>query len=265
MKILFIGDIFGRLGRGTIKKVLPSVRKENEIDFVIANGENMSHGSGFTSGHVAELQEAGIDFFTTGNHFPSKKEGVEKLSDKSFPVIRPANYPPLPEIPGDGYRIIETNNKKRILIINLMGRVFMKKDLDCPFRKADEVLEETKDEKLDAIIVDFHAETTSEKQALAFYLDGRVSGFFGTHTHVPTADARILEKGTGYITDAGMTGAINSVIGVEKELIIKSFLTQLKAHHKPENEGVSVFNSVMIDIDDSTKISKDIVQIQKYI
>lgn len=265
MKILFIGDIFGRAGRQTVKKILPLVREEHDIDFVIANAENISHGSGFTPEHINDMRDAGIDFFTTGNHFMSKQSGVEKLSSPLFPVIRPANYPDLPDVPGDGYRVVEERNGKKILIINLMGRVSMKKQLDCPFRKVDEILKKFESEDLSAIFVDFHAEATSEKAALGFYLDGRVSVFVGTHTHVPTADYRVLKNGTAFMSDIGLTGSLDSVIGVKKDLIINSFLTQIKVKHEPETEGTMVFNGLLVELDDKTKKALNTYHIQEYI
>lgn len=253
MKILFIGDIFGKAGREVVKKYLPLVQEEHSVDFVIANAENMSHGSGFTPEHIKEMSAAGVDFFTTGNHVFSKSKGVEKLGQPDFPVIRPANYPDDPRVPGEGYRIVEDSHGRKICIINLMGRVFTKRQWDCPFKKADQILEEISNEDLVAIIVDFHAETTAEKTALGFYLDGRVSAVLGTHTHVPTADLRVLEQGTAFMCDVGLSGPLDSIIGKETEPIIQSFLTQMRVKSEPVTTGTMVFSAVLLELDEKTK------------
>lgn len=263
MKILFIGDIFGEGGRRMVKKTLPSLIKEEEPDLVITNAENLSHGNGFTTKAIKEMRDAGVDFFTNGNHVWGNNDGAKHLDDPNFPVIRPANFPS-DDIPGDGYRIIKDSKGNKVLVVCLMGRVFMKKDYDCPFIKMDQILEEVKKEKLAAIFVDFHAEATAEKYALAHYLDGRVSALIGTHTHVPTADSHILEDGTAFMSDAGMVGAVDSVIGVKKDIIIKSFLTQLPVKHEPETSGQMVFSSVMVEIDEKTKKALNIHHIQKF-
>lgn len=258
MKLLFIGDIVGRPGRKTIKELLPAIREEHSPDVIIANGENMAHGRGISEETVKEMQEAGITFFTSGNHIFANQVAVPKLDDKKFPVIRPANFPP--GNPGRGYQVIETGKLQKILIINLMGRVFMKQNYDCPFRITDQILAEHMGDNLSAIIVDIHGEATSEKVALGHYLDGKVSAVVGTHTHVPTADATILSEGTAYITDVGMVGVTDSVIGVKKEPIIKGFLTQMPFKYEIA-DGPSVFAGVLIEIDDSTKKAVDIKQI----
>lgn len=262
MKILFIGDIFGRPGRETVKEFLPEIKKEHKPDLVIANVENISHGSGFTPEHIEEMQGVGVDFFTSGNHVWSKNSGVMKLNDPDFPVIRPANYPD-ENSPGRGYKIVEDGMMNRILVVNLMGRVFMKLHLDCPFRAMDRILKETAHENLSGIFVDFHAETTSEKYALALYLDGRISAIVGTHTHVPTADYRLLPNETAFMCDAGMTGIVDSVIGANKEIIIKRFLTQMPIKMEPATEGRRVFNAVLIELDEKTKKALNIQHVQK--
>lgn len=247
MKLLFIPDIVGRPGRNMIKKFLPLLIKERKPDFVVANAENLSHGNGFSLKNIEEMREVGINFFTSGNHAWDIRDGAGKLDDKNFPVIRPANYPE--GVPGRGYEVIK-NNKHKILIINLIGRVFMKKNYDCPFRVVDKILEETKKLKPDIIFVDFHAEATAEKMAMAFYLDGRVNALIGTHTHVATNDLRVLPKGTVYMTDGGMNGSYDSVIGIKYDLIIKSFLTQMPVKHEPEDTGKMIFNGIWIELDD---------------
>ena len=244
MKILIIGDIIGSPGRRATKEAIRQIKNEQEIDCVIANGENISHGIGMTKKNFEEMREAGIDFFTTGNHILKKPDIFPEMEKKKVRVIRPANFPP--GNPGKGYEILEVG-KKKLLIINLIGRVFMSHHYDCPFREADKILEEFKDTKLDGILVDFHAEATSEKVALKHYLDGRVAALWGTHTHVPTADAEVTEKGMAYITDLGMVGPTNSIIGDAKESIIESFLKQ--THFKLDvAEGRCVFNAIVIEM-----------------
>jgi len=263
MKIIFLGDIVGKPGRKTVKEFLPKVKEKYKPDLIIANAENISHGNGFSPDSIKEMMEAGIDFFTTGDHAWDNKQGVLKLNDEKFPVIRPANYPPK-NVPGRGYAIIKDKHGNKVLVINLMGRVFIKKDFDCPFRKLDEILEETKKEKFSAILVDIHAEATSEKYAMGFYADGRVSAVVGTHTHVPTRDLRILENGTAYVSDLGMTGSLDSVIGVKKEIIIHSFLTQLPVKHEVEEEGTMVFNAVFIELDEKTRKALNVEYVQYF-
>ncbi|HAM88569.1 MAG: hypothetical protein US83_C0011G0030 [Candidatus Falkowbacteria bacterium GW2011_GWC2_38_22] len=249
MNILFIGDIVGKIGRESVKKILPELRKELKLDFVIANAENTAHGSGITATVLDELKEARIDFFTSGDHAFKNKKHLNVFTD--YPLVRPANYPP--GVPGEGFKIV-TVNGKNIAIINLIGRVFMRLDYDCPFRKIDEILAniDLLEKKIFAIIVDIHAEATSEKVCLSYYLDGRVSAVLGTHTHVMTADARILEKGTAYISDVGMVGAANSSLGIDKENIIKTFLEQIKYKHEIPEIGETIFNAVLLVIDDKT-------------
>jgi len=258
MKILFIGDIVGRSGRETVKKALPKIKEDQMPDLIIANGENLAHGRGLTPETIEEMKQAGIDFFTSGNHIYNNKAAIEKLNDKSFPVIRPANFPP--GSPGRGYHIYETAKMQKIAIINLHGRVFITENYDCPFRKADEILEEIKGDQPNAIIIDFHAEATSEKIAFAKYLDGRVGAIVGTHTHVPTADAQIFESKTAYITDVGMVGASDSVIGAKKEDIINSFLTQMPFKYDIA-DGPSTFNAVLIELNDSNGMATEITPI----
>lgn len=222
MNILFIGDIVGRPGRRTVRNLLPQIVKEHNIEFVIANGENAAGGRGITRAVCDELLGAGIDVLTMGNHVWDNK-GVFEFVDDQPRMVRPANYPG-DECPGQGYHIYTSGSGARILVINVSGRVFMPA-LDCPFRTVDGILEVAGSEA-DIVIVDVHAEATSEKQALGWYLDGRASVVVGTHTHVQTADERILPGGCGYITDVGMTGPMDSILGVFKEEVITRFLTQ---------------------------------------
>ncbi len=259
MKILFVGEIVASPGRKAVAVALPDVIKEYKPDLVISNIENLSHGRGINEENVKEMQQLGINYFTGGDHIFWQKE-TEDFID-SIPLVRPANYPE--GTAGKGYTVIDLGKKGQVLLINLMGRTSFggpQSYLDDPFKKADEILEITGDQKFSAIIVDFHAEGTSEKMALAFYLDGRVDAVVGTHSHIPTADGRKLPKGTLYITDAGMTGNLDSVLGVKKEIIIKLFLTALNQRFEWEKSGTKAFRSVLLDT-----VEKTILRIDKLI
>lgn len=262
IKILFIGDIVGRIGRQAVREILPKLKKEHKLDIVIANAENSAHGSGITERIFDELSEAGVDYFTMGDH-ALRRKNQEDLYKKDN-IIRPANFPP--GAIGHGYTLIPYKDKK-ILLVNLIGRVFMKSDFDCPFRKFDEILANTslqEDEKF-AIIVDIHAEATSEKVSILHYLDSRASAVLGTHTHVQTNDARITDKKTAFITDVGMVGAMNSSIGIAKEGVIKEFLTQMKETHVIPIKGKAIFNSVLVNLSEKTGQAVSIKTIQKEI
>ncbi len=258
IKILFIGDIVGRPGRNATKKILPQLKKKYGIDFVVANGENLAAGNGMTFETYQEMIDAGIDLFTSGNHIWNNKDIIEHLDDSTTKVIRPLNYPE--EAPGRGLIILE-KGKKKIAIINLQGRVFMPDDLDDPFRMAEKYLEQG--ENLPTVI-DFHAEATSEKIAFARFLDGKAAAIIGTHTHVQTSDETIFPGGTGYITDVGMVGPIDSVLGVEKEIIIEKFLTQLPASHKVASGEVN-FSAMIIELDPEKKICLRVERINQNI
>lgn len=248
-----IGDIIGRPGRQALKAILPGLRQELAIDYVIANGENTAGGFGITSDTAYELLDNGVDLLTSGNHIWDQKEIIPYM-DEGLPLIRPANYP---NAPGRGYLIYDG-----IMVLNLMGRVFMPA-LDCPFRTADAVLNEVAEsENPKVIIVDFHAEATSEKQGLGWYLDGRVSAVLGTHTHVGTVDAKILPKGTAYLSDVGMTGPVNSVIGSNVGDVLERFLTGLPQRLNVAT-GPSVLNSVLMDIDPETGKATSIQRIDR--
>jgi len=251
MKILFFGDIVGQPGRQAIKKILPQWQKKYQPDLIIANGENLSHGSGITEKCLNEILKAGIDFVTLGDHTWKQKDIIALLNNKETPLIRPANFPP--DAPGKGYRLIELRTKK-ILVINLIGRVFMRENYDCPFRAADEILKD-QDEEADVIIVDWHAEATAEKVCMGWYLDGRVSAVLGTHTHIPTSDARILPKGTAYISDIGMVGVKDSSLGRDKEAAIKRFLTQMDQKLEVAEGPVEV-NAALTEIGEKGKAKK---------
>ena len=247
MNILFIGDVVGRPGRNYLSTNLNRLVEENDIDFVIINGENSAGGVGITRSTYDELLSMGADIITLGNHSWAKKEVLEFIEDAER-LIRPANYPE--GTPGKGYRIVEKAGK-RIAVINLCGRVYMD-CIDCPFKTIDKILNELKD-KADVIIVDFHGEATSEKLAMGWYLDGRVHAVLGTHTHVQTSDERILPGGTAYITDVGMTGPIDSILGVEKEAVIRKFITGMPARFEIAGGEVAV-GAVCIQLDDNNKV-----------
>ncbi|RMD47421.1 MAG: TIGR00282 family metallophosphoesterase [Aquificota bacterium] len=240
MRFLLLGDIIGRTGRNALKKFLPDLIEEYKIDFVIANAENAAGGFGLTPKVYNQLINMKIDVLTSGNHIFDKKEVLQIINKDN--IIRPANYPP--DAPGKGYNIFEKDDKK-IAVINLMGRVFMGIPLDCPFRKFDEIYEKIKNE-VDYIIVDFHAEATSEKMAFGYYVDGRADIVFGTHSHVSTADERILPKGTVYITDIGLTGAYHSVIGMKIEEPIKKFLTGIGKKYEVSTDGF-LLNALFVE------------------
>jgi len=226
MKILFIGDIFGQPGRRIVKEALPALLEEFSPDLVLANGENAAAGFGITPPLVEELLDTGIAVLTSGNHIWDKKEILPYLREHADGrLLRPANYPA--GAPGHGMYLGKTRSGMEYAVLNLQGRVFMPA-IDCPFRTADSLLAEIPDQ-VRIRIADMHAEATSEKLAMGWYLDGRVTAVLGTHTHVPTADETVLPGGTAYITDLGMTGPYDSVIGIEKESIIKKFLDQLPA------------------------------------
>ena len=245
MKILFIGDVVGSIGCSFLKKNIWSVRKSEEIDLVIANGENSADGNGITPQSADSLYEAGVDVISTGNHVYRRKEIYEYLNSKNN-IIRPANF--MPGNPGRGMCIYKTG-KGDVAVINLCGLVYMESN-DCPFRTADKLIEEAS-LKTKNIIIDFHAEATSEKRALAEYVCGRVSAVIGTHTHVPTADEKILAGKTGFITDVGMTGPHEGILGVDKEIIIEKLRLGMPAKFELAKGSVQ-FNAVFLDIDEAT-------------
>ena len=260
IKILCVGDVVGRPGREVLKKYLKTQKKNQNIDVVIANVENAAGGAGITDKIAEELFEAGVDVMTSGNHAWDKKKEGEEAFRKYFYLIRPANYPDYPEdpTPGKGSVVFKKGDVK-IGVINVQGRLFLE-SIDCPFRSADKLVEELSQETK-IIIVDMHAETTSEKQALGWYLDGRVSLVFGTHTHVQTADERILTKGTGYISDLGMTGPYDSVIGVIKEKAIKRFLIKRKVQYDTAENDAKMCG-IIVEIDNKTGKTQSIERLQ---
>jgi metallophosphoesterase (TIGR00282 family) len=252
LKILAIGDIIGKPGRKAVKEILPGLCDEHNIDLVVGNGENAAGGLGLTPGTAEELFDSGIDVITTGNHIWAYNEIIPYL-DSELAILRPLNYPPMN--PGRGYLL-----KNNVLIVNLVGRVFMG-HVDCPFRAMDQLLAEF-EHKSTPIIVDFHAEATSEKVAMGRYLDGRVSAVLGTHTHVGTIDAHILPGGTAYVTDIGMVGPIDSVIGDDPDSVINRFLTQIPSRLSVGKGRVS-FDAILVEVDDKTGKANDVKRVQK--
>ena len=241
MKILAVGDIVGSIGLKKLKEVLPMLKKENNIDFVIVNGENVAGGMGITEKDFNAILGAGANVVTLGNHTWAKKDVFSFIDNER--LIRPANYPK--GVPGNGYGIYNCNDKK-IAVISLMGRTNINILTENPFLEVDNIIEKIKNE-VDYIVVDFHAEATAEKIAMGHYLDGRINILFGTHTHTQTADEMILPKGTAYITDIGMTGPKNSVIGMDIEASLKRFITTLPERYKLA-EGEAIFNGCIFDI-----------------
>ncbi len=241
MKVLIIGDVMGKPGRDAMKEFLD--KKKNDYDFVIVNGENAAAGFGITPKIADEFFELGVDVITSGNHIWDKKELYSYLNENKN-ILRPLNYPK--GVPGFGYTIKENGKGDKIAVINIQGRVFMP-EVDSPFQRIEEAIEEIKKETKN-IIVDFHAEATSEKLAMGWYLDGRVSAVYGTHTHVQTADEGILEKGTGFINDVGMTGSHDSIIGMTIETVLPKFLTSLPSRFEVATGNVKV-NGIELHID----------------
>jgi hypothetical protein len=254
LRILAIGDIIGKPGRKAVKEILPGLCDEHNIDLVVGNGENAAGGLGLTPSTAEELFDSGIDVITTGNHIWAYNEIIPSL-DSELAILRPLNYPPMN--PGRGYLL-----KNNVLIINLVGRVFMG-HVDCPFRAMDQLLAEFEHKSI-PIIVDFHAEATSEKVAMGRYLDGRVSAVLGTHTHVGTTDAHILPGGTAYVTDIGMVGPIDSVIGDDPDSVINRFLTQIPSRLSVGKGKVS-FDAILVEVDEKTGKAVDIKRIQKLV
>ncbi len=253
MILLLIGDVMGKPGRKAVAALLPSLRKELRLDLVIANGENAAAGRGLTESTAQELFDAGVDVITSGNHIWDQKEFVPLL-DEEAAVLRPLNYPP--SAPGRGIL-----TQKGVTVLNLQGRTFMP-DIDCPFRAADAALQALHDDAI--VVVDMHAEATSEKQAMGRYLDGRVAAVVGTHTHVPTADAQIFPGGTAFVTDAGMVGPKESIIGNEIGPALDRFLRAMPTKLPVADRSPTVqFNSVLIEVDETTKKATRIERVDR--
>jgi 2',3'-cyclic-nucleotide 2'-phosphodiesterase len=255
VKLLFIGDIIGKPGREALSRELHRIVDRHMVDLVIANGENAAGGFGLTAEVAQDLFKCGIQMITSGNHIWDKKDSLEYIKREER-IVRPANYPE--GTPGRGSTIVRTPGGIKVGILNLEGRVFMN-NLDCPFRCADREVAKLKEET-PIVFVDFHAEATSEKISLAWYLDGRVSAVVGTHTHVQTADERILTGGTAFITDVGMTGPFDSVIGVKKEEAIQKFITQRPAKFEIAKRDIRI-NAVVIEVDETTGLAQHIERI----
>lgn len=261
IKILFFGDITGKIGRKALIKGLPYLKNKYKPDLIIANVENLAHGKGVTEKTLTEMSDSGIEFFTSGNHVWTRNGVQEILTKKEFPLVTPLNDPRTNE--GDGFKVVKVG-KSQLLMVNLLGRVFIhEENLVCPFKAMDKLLEKYQDEELAAIVVDFHAEATSEKKAMGWYLDGRVSAMIGTHTHIATADAQILPQGTGYITDVGMVGPVDSVLGINKEKVIQKFLTDDKIIFELPEEGQVGIDAVYLEINPKNKETIKIERIFK--
>lgn len=259
MRILFIGDVVAKPGRAAIREILPDLIKEKKIDLVIANIENLAHGKGATEKTVEEIRDAGVDIMTSGNHIWFR-ESFADILNKDPRILRPANYPG--DYPGYGFTYADVDGQK-VLIANLMGRQWMDEPTDEPYRTIDALLlDQVEKEKPNTILIDYHAEATSEKAAMAWFLDGRVTAVVGTHTHVPTADPQILPKGTAFVTDIGMTGAVNSVLGVEPDIIIRKQKDPGPAKFEWVESGPKVFRSVLIETNKSGR-AKSIERIDK--
>lgn len=258
MKILCVGDIVGKPGRRAVVGLLPEIKKEFNIDFVVANAENAAGGAGCTSRMARYLLTGGCDVLTMGDHVWDQKE-FETFLNESDRVIRPANFPD--GVPGKGYTIQATKDGHKIAVINLLGRVFMRYNVACPFTYLKNIIEKIKKEA-SIVIVDMHAEATSEKIALGHFMDGEVSIIFGTHTHIPTADELVLPKKTAYITDLGMTGPYDSVIGQNKEAIIERFLKSMPVKFQVAKEDIKL-SGIIVDIDDKSGKARSIMRLQR--
>src|SRR3972149_1829774 len=232
MKILFLPDIVGKPGRKVTAEFLPKLIKEKSPDIVIANAENLAGGKGINRKTIREMMKLGVDAFTTGNHVFDNDEALEIFQEDELPVLRPANYPS--EAPGREYLIVEARNGKELLLVSLLGNLFMPQTMTCPFKKIESILDDLDSTEYDASLVDFHAEATSEKQALLRAFDGQLSAVIGTHTHVQTSDADITALGTAFQADAGMIGSLDSCLGVRSEDVIRRFITQMPTSMKLE-------------------------------
>jgi metallophosphoesterase (TIGR00282 family) len=256
MRILFIGDIVGKAGRQAVEGLLERILADHRIDFTVANGENAAGGMGITPAIASDFLDLGVDVLTSGNHIWAKKEIVPFL-DEEERLLRPANYPN--GVSGRGTGIFPLGNGKKVGVLNLEGRVFMR-NLECPFRVGEKEVEKLK-EQTPIILVDFHAEATSEKVALSWFLNGKVSAVVGTHTHVQTADEKILSGGTAYITDAGMTGPLASVIGIRRQIALERFLTQVPIKFDVATEEIEL-QGVILEVDEQTGKSRSIERIR---
>jgi len=258
LRVVLVGDIIGSPGRRAVKENLPPLVADFGVDFVVANGENAAGGIGITREVAAELFAAGVDVITMGNHAFGKKEIISCIEQEKR-ILRPANYPP--GVPGRGFTVTKTRSGCRIAVCTLVGRTFMQ-PADCPFRTADAVLAALPGPPC-PVLVDFHAEATSEKMALGWYLEGRVAAVTGTHTHVQTADERVLPGGTAFISDIGMCGPAGSVIGMDREMVLRRFLTGMHSPYQVA-DGPYVFSAVLVDCDETTGLATGIRRILHY-
>jgi metallophosphoesterase (TIGR00282 family) len=259
VKLLFLGDVFGKPGRQAVQRLVPKLIAREAIDLVVANAENVANGAGVTPDGAEELLAAEVNLLTSGNHIWSKREIVPYLERPDSRLLRPANYPP--GTPGRGRAVVATPDGRKLGVVNLEGRVFMR-PLEDPFRVALAEIEALKAEGAKAILVDMHCDATSEKNAMGWFLDGKVSAVLGTHTHIQTADARVLPGGTAYVTDVGMCGPWESVIGVKKELVIERFLTGRPVSFEPAKRDVWLQGAI-VDIDDATGRARSISRVQE--
>ena len=259
MRILFLGDVVGRPGRVAVMEQLPTLRERYALDFVVVNGENAAGGFGITEPILNELLDAGADVVTTGNHVFDQREALVFI-ERHDRLLRPLNFPP--GTPGKGAGLFKAKSGAEVLVINAQGRVFMA-DLDDPFRAVERELEACGLKSgADAILIDFHAEATSEKEALGHFVDGRATAVIGTHTHVPTADEQILNKGTAYISDAGMCGDFDSVLGMDKEEPLTRFLTKIPSGRFSPSSGEATLCGVAIEVDDETGLARAIAPLR---
>lgn len=267
LKFLIFGDVVGKTGRQAVKKILPRLKKQYRPDLIIANAENLAHGSGVTPKTLAELKEAGVNVFTGGDHIFAKPDAEKIFAETDSPLLRPAN---MINKPGAGEKLL-TLAKNQVLVVNLIGRVFIEDKLkekgiglENPFWTVEAILQKYEKER-PIVLVDFHTEVTSEQTALGYFLDGRAAAVWGTHTHVPTADAKILPQGAGCITDVGMTGAAGTVLGVDKEIIIDRFVNESEERFEwPETDQAAV-NVLYLEVDEKNKQTKKIKLIQRNI
>jgi len=257
LKILMVGDLFGKTGRELFARHIDAVREQYAIDATIVNGENSADGKGITPDIAAFFKKHNVAVVTTGNHVWDKKDIIPYMSESDF-VLRPANYPD--ECPGSGMTFFVCKGYK-VAVINVMGRLFMPVQLDCPVKKAQTLVEEAR-EQTPIILVDMHAETTSEKMAMGRYLDGRVAAVPGTHTHVPTADETIFPGGTAYISDVGMSGPYDSVIGMDKEIVIQKYTTGIPVRYQPAKQDARL-SAVLLEVEESNGKAKSIRRIQE--
>jgi metallophosphoesterase (TIGR00282 family) len=264
LRLLAVGDVYAGVGRRALKHLLPQLRHDFDLDLVVVNGENSAGGRGISMRTARELRDAGADLITTGNHVWAQPDANQVLDDPDLRVVRPANYPD----PAPGRGMVQISIKGRtISLINVLGRVFME-PLDDPFRAIDTTLLTLERKPVDGehpiVLVEMHAEATSEKQAMGWYLDGRVSAVWGTHTHVPTADGRVLPGGTGYVTDLGMTGAYDSIIGASVTETLQRFLTQRSLRLKAPDDGIAMLNAVLFEIDLTTGACLSVQRVDRY-